>query len=152
MTYCRRSQLCRLTWHIRNFQKPNLALTSTQDFLLSPGIPWNSTMDDGSVTVFNTQTARGSILAELLPEPAKRFVVYSAIEILNHLRGVPTGFLNRTHWAPQSLPLLAVDRLNWDSNQLVPWTGNKPVWIDLIINNLDGTGHPFHLVRGFSIR
>lgn len=98
------------------------------------------------MTIFNVQTARGVTLADPLPEADNQFVVYSAIEILNRLHGIPTGFLNRTHWTPQKPPLLTIERQAWDDHQLVPWTGNTPVWIDLVINNLDGTGHPFHLV------
>lgn len=101
---------------------------------------------DERATIFNTQTAQGAILADPLPKADKQFVIYSAIEILNRLHGIPTGFVNRTHWTPQNPPLLAVERKSWDDHQLVPWTGNKPIWVDLVINNLDGTGHPFHLV------
>lgn len=102
--------------------------------------------------MFDTQTAKGPTLIQPLPEPNRRFVIYSAVEILNRLQGIPTGFINRTHWEPQSLPLLASDRQVWDDHQLVPWTGDKPAWVDLVINNLDGTGHPFHLVSGLSLQ
>lgn len=64
---------------------------------------------------------------------------------------MPEGRINRTTWKVQAhppLPLLALDRNEWDKNQLVPWTGSQdPRWIDVVINNQDFTGHPFHLVR-----
>jgi Multicopper oxidase len=63
------------------------------------------------------------------------------------------GFINRTSWAPQEIPLLALPRRQWDEHQLVPWIplpthvssdgGEK--WVDVIINNLDDGSHPFHL-------
>jgi FtsP/CotA-like multicopper oxidase with cupredoxin domain len=58
------------------------------------------------------------------------------------------GFINRTSWQPQARPLIATARKDWNDRQLVPWTGPDPVWVNLAINNLDGTGHPFHL-HGF---
>jgi hypothetical protein len=73
-------------------------------------------------------------------------MVYSSIEVLNRLGSVPKGFINRTSWEPQGLPLISLGRDKWDKNQLVPWTGPEPVWVELTINNIDATGHPFHLV------
>lgn len=106
----------------------------------------SSTHHNKPETNFDLQTAKGFPLVDPLPEANDQFVIYSAIEILNRLHGFPTGFLNRTHWKPQNPPLLSIERQAWDEHQLVPWTGSKPTWIDLVINNLDGTGHPFHLV------
>lgn len=77
-------------------------------------------------------------------------VLYSAIQILSRQHGVPLGFLNRTTWRKQSspsLPLLALERGDWDKHQLVAWTGSEPGWVDIVVNNLDSAGHPFHLVR-----
>jgi hypothetical protein len=34
----------------------------------------------------------------------------------------------------------------WDQNQLVPCVGVGR-WVDIVVNNLDDRGHPFHLVR-----
>jgi hypothetical protein len=73
-------------------------------------------------------------------------MIYTAIEVWNHLNNIPHGFINHTYWEPQGLPLLSLDRESWDDHQLVPWTGPEPVWIELTINNIDANGHPFHLV------
>ena len=73
-------------------------------------------------------------------------LVYTVIEVLNHLGSRPHGFINRTTWEPQASPLLALPRDQWNEHQLVPWTGTEPVWVELTINNIDATGHPFHLV------
>ena len=59
--------------------------------------------------------------------------------------------MNRTSWSPQSyppFPLLSLPRSQWDKNQLIPYipfTPSSPLWIDIIINNLDDGAHPFHL-------
>lgn len=59
----------------------------------------------------------------------------------------PLGFVNRTFWEPQSVPLLAQNRSSWDEHQLIPFigSGSKPTKVRLVINNLDDGSHPFHL-------
>lgn len=104
------------------------------------------TRDIPTTSKRNLQDLKVKELAEPLPEPERKFVIYSAVEILNHLNNVPTGFINRTHWLPQEVPLLSLGRSEWDDHQLVPWTAAQPKWIEIVINNLDSTGHPFHLV------
>jgi hypothetical protein len=77
------------------------------------------------------------------------------MEILARLGNVPMGFINRTTWAAQSSPsepLINLHREDWDDNQLVPWIpisriDSKTTWVDIVVNNLDEKGHPFHLVR-----
>lgn len=104
-------------------------------------------MNNGTeVHQFNLQKAEGPSLISPLPEPGMTFMIYTSIQVLNHLAGIPKGFINHTFWEPQSLPLVALERERWDKHQLVPWTGPAPIWIELTINNLDANGHPFHLV------
>jgi hypothetical protein len=138
----------------RYFAKPNFALTPTQSFLLSADSairrPMKNTTTD--VVHFDLQKAKGPFLANPLPDANRKFMIYTSIEILNRQNSIPKGFVNRTTWEPQSLPLIAVDREVWDSHQLVPWTGLEPVWIELTINNIDATGHPFHLVSSWNLR
>ena len=77
------------------------------------------------------------------------------MEILARLGNVPVGFINRTTWVAQSSPLeplMNLPREDWDKNQLVPWIPVsrdklKATWVDIVVNNLDEKGHPFHLVR-----
>ena len=90
--------------------------------------------------------AKGLTLPILLPEAEKFFMIWSSITILNRLGQVPHGMINRTFWEPQDLPLISTERESWNEHQLVPWTGAKPAWVELTINNLDSNGHPFHLV------
>lgn len=78
-------------------------------------------------------------------------MIYTVVEVLNHQNSIPKGFVNHTTWEPQKLPLVALGHEDWDSHQLVPWTGSDPVWVELTINNIDTAGHPFHLV-GFCFR
>lgn len=81
-------------------------------------------------------------------------LLYTKMEILARLGNVPVGFINRTTWAAQSSPpepLVDLDRVDWDKNQLVPWIPisrdqSSPSWVDIVVNNLDEKGHPFHLV------
>ena len=79
-------------------------------------------------------------------------MIYSSIQILNRMNSIPKGFVNRTTWEPQATPLISLDRDSWDKHQLVPWTGSMEVWAELTINNVDATGHPFHLVSISGIR
>ncbi|OJJ51726.1 hypothetical protein ASPZODRAFT_55640 [Penicilliopsis zonata CBS 506.65] len=128
-----------------NFQTPNLALSPTQSFAISDPKGQFSSSNQTEITSFNLQTAQGLLLPHPLPEPKSFVVLYSAIQILVHEHNIPMGFINRTHWKKQPQPLLSLGREDWNSYQLVPWTGPEPAWIDIVINNMDVTGHPFHL-------
>jgi hypothetical protein len=97
------------------------------------------------LVAFDLQSARGPTLAEPLPDAEKAIALYSSIQILSHQESRPLSFLNRTSWRPQDKPLLSVERKDWDEHQLVAWTGAEPAWVDVAINNLDATGHSFHL-------
>ncbi|KAE9365868.1 multicopper oxidase [Stipitochalara longipes BDJ] len=129
--------------------RPNFALTPTQSFLLAAESgrqqpPINKT----EISRFDLRQLKGPALNSPLPAPEKIFMIYTAIEVWNHLNNIPHGFINHTYWEPQSLPLVSLDREIWDAHQLVPWTGSEPVWVELTINNIDANGHPFHL-HGF---
>jgi hypothetical protein len=84
----------------------------------------------------------------------KNVLLYTKMEILARLGNVPVGFINRTTWVAQSSPakpLIDISREQWDDNQLVPWIpisrdDSKITWVDIVVNNLDEKGHPFHLV------
>lgn len=144
-----------------NFKYPNPALGSqgVQRFpidLLPPtasSIPtYISTIDVTESIDLNLVTAPSSIR---LPEKADMtFVLYTATQKLSHLHNVPHGFMNETTWSPQGnpqLPLISLAREQWDANQFVPkidrskFSGTNGPWVDLVINNLDDGGHPFHL-------
>jgi hypothetical protein len=105
------------------------------------------TTKETEIHKFYLRDAMGPTLSDPLPDAQKTFVLYIVVEVLAHQNSIPKGFINHTTWEPQSMPLITLDREHWDSHQLVPWTGSKPGWVELTINNIDGTGHPFHLVR-----
>ncbi|KAJ9156673.1 Multicopper oxidase [Pleurostoma richardsiae] len=135
------------------FLEQNFALTPTQSFLLSAenSVEQTNATDMGNKTTltrFDLQSAKGPTLAHPLPEADEAIMLYSSVQILSHQNYRPMGFINHTSWRPQDLPLIAVDRDDWNQGQIVSWTGPEPAWVDLVINNIDGTGHPFHL-HGF---
>lgn len=87
-----------------------------------------------------------------IPQKAdKTILLYVKTEQRSQFGNRPMGFINRTSWAPQAippLPLNAIPRKSWDSNQLIPFIPipkSAPIWVDVIVNNLDDGSHPFHL-------
>jgi hypothetical protein len=90
-------------------------------------------------------------------------VVYTKIQKLSIRHNVPYGFFNRTSWVSQAdppIPLIDLQREKWDRNQLsIAVSGpssnagaeSEAMWVDLVVNNLDDGGHPFHLVCCFSV-
>ncbi|KAJ5921077.1 hypothetical protein N7466_009403 [Penicillium verhagenii] len=139
------------------FKYPNPALNPTQKFSINPD---NNAYDQASYPVKTNDTdldihkipSPEHILALLEPHANLTEVVYSKTQKLSINHNVPFGFFNHTSWKPQSDPPAPLNRLpsdKWDKNQLslfVPDPENMgPVWVDLVVNNLDDTGHPFHL-------
>ena len=102
---------------------------------------------------FDLSRAQGSIVpVGTFPEKVEQTILIYASMILdarNH--EIPAGLLNHTIWKLQSNPdvsLLALNRELWDKNQFVPWIDSENgTWVDVILNNQDVQGHPFHLVR-----
>lgn len=143
----------------RNYIIPNKALTSTQHFpilmainsrLSKRGHPHIHTPATSETGTFDLSTLNGSLAPSFKSAQShETILVYTKMEILAHLGNVPAGFINRTSWAPQGEPLTSSPRRSWDKNQLVPKlpmsTDQQAVWVDIIVNNLDEKGHPFHL-------
>ncbi|KAK5730896.1 hypothetical protein LTR15_000834 [Elasticomyces elasticus] len=88
-------------------------------------------------------------VSNLMPAKADMtFVLYAMTQKLAHLKNVPHGFINNTYWEPQSPPLISLDRTQYDKQQFViniPFIPDAPLWVDIVLNNLDEEGHPFHL-------
>jgi FtsP/CotA-like multicopper oxidase with cupredoxin domain len=84
-----------------------------------------------------------------IPEEADQSILlYTRTEKLAKFSNHPKGFINRTSWSPQPQPVIFLPRTKWDENQLIPYIplpNTGPVWVDIIINNLDDGSHPFHL-------
>ncbi|OAA57414.1 iron transport multicopper oxidase fet3 [Niveomyces insectorum RCEF 264] len=132
------------------FLQINLALTPTQAFAIRPRSAAAARPARGTtnITALDLRRLEGPPFPSPVPEPEHVFMVYAVVEILAYQNHVPQGHLNHTTWVPQKAPLLTLSRDAWDTHQLVPWTGSKPAWVELTINNIDTQGHPFHL-HGF---
>jgi len=138
-----------LTLDAEYFLRPNFALTPTQSFLLAAeSVNKRSTDSPTDIVGFDLRQAKGPLLTNPLPDAQQFFMIYSVVEILNRLNSIPKGFINHTTWEPQSVPLIALDHEDWNRHQLVPWSGPESTWVELTINNIDTSGHPFHL-HGF---
>jgi hypothetical protein len=81
--------------------------------------------------------------------PSESLVLYTKIEILGEFNNTPKGFINQTTWKAERyerFPLLALDKTDW-GNAFVPFLrSGSNRWIDIVLNNFDDRGHPFHLV------
>ncbi|OJJ45719.1 hypothetical protein ASPZODRAFT_68692 [Penicilliopsis zonata CBS 506.65] len=133
------------------FRYPNPALTPEQTFEISTMDSIQSQKENirpkHHLDIEQVPSAR-SVLADLPPTAQQTHVVYTKIEKLSIRHNIPYGFFNRTSWKPQSnppQPLNSLSKGQWDENQFSLSTGPEPVWVDLVVNNLDEGDHPFHL-------
>ncbi|KAJ6440222.1 laccase IV [Purpureocillium lavendulum] len=91
-------------------------------------------------------------------EPAELAVLYTSLAINSFKDDEPWGELNHTSWVwkdPSAKPLLATDRESWANgtaqanamrNFHVPqFKAGEDRWLELVVNNIDDKGHPFHL-------
>jgi hypothetical protein len=143
----------------RNFKYPNSALRPNQSFPLFPNRKLQDLNDEASLespSHFDLSTAT-SLHRSNIPDTANQTILlYTKTQKLSISSSHPTGYMNRTTWSPQSsppYPLISLSRSQWDANQLIPFiplpTTASPLWVDVIINNLDDGSHPFHL-HGYS--
>jgi FtsP/CotA-like multicopper oxidase with cupredoxin domain len=156
----------RISLDRENFKYPNRALRPDQSFPIFPSATSDSNAtDDGDSheepislngkTHFDLASAVSSKLSATrdlgaqLPQTAQQAILlYTKTQKLSINANHPQGFMNRTSWIPQSPPLLSLPRTSWDSNQLIPFipfNASDPIWLDIILNNLDDGAHPFHL-------
>lgn len=148
-------------------QLMNPALTRMQSFSLS-WIPSAKTEhrrqgNPPKVDIYNIQNAEGLLIPEDAPlrkTPVEVALLYTSLSINSFKNDEPWGELNHTSWMwkdPQARPLLAIDRTEWENgteqaNPLrtfrVPrYEAGEDRWLDLVVNNVDDKGHPFHLVN-----
>ncbi|KND87131.1 L-ascorbate oxidase [Tolypocladium ophioglossoides CBS 100239] len=146
----------------------NFALTREQSFQLlwavSRGDAPNGHSQRGQETIsqFNLADAAGLPLGPSLSaiaSPQETAVLYSTMRVraANHNR--PVGTVNHTSWVvsdPSQRPLLSLDREEWAGaikqptpaqTLTVPWfrQAGEGRWVELVLNNFDDKGHPFHL-------
>jgi hypothetical protein len=133
----------------------NHALTPDQTFAIHYSNTSKTVDDATSIPMIRNELnlekipSSASVLAKLPEQADETHVVYTKIQKMARLRNMPYGFFNMTIWKPQNepqVPLIALPRESWDSNQFSITTGPGPTWVDLVVNNLDEGPHPFHMV------
>lgn len=134
-----------------NFKYANPALSTVHEFLIqpeftniSPRSRRRQTESSPAQTDFQGQSVAHGV--------NKTIVLYSKTLKLSHLANVPHGFINHTSWTPPKSPLISTDRAQWDDDQLVPqipYNASQPLWVDIVLNNLDEDSHSWHL-HGYS--
>lgn len=138
---------------------PNIALTGAQAFPITDSSNWQShrLLARGYRTkkpklpngAFDLSTAvalnHPPTLFPWTPFSSKTILLYTniAISILDLDRPLPT--INDTNFVAQSPPLVSLEPAQYDKHQLILSTGPQPIWVDVIVNNRDVSGHPFHL-------
>lgn len=112
------------------------------------------------VKTFDLSTAQGDSLSEPLPQNSTEIsVLYTTLGPNSYKDDAPWGELNHTSFVwkdANTKPLLAMDMDAWETateqanpfrHFKVPWFESGQKWVELVINNVDEKGHPFHLVR-----
>jgi len=134
------------------FKMSNPALTTTHQFPVS----WTH-QSDLLANVSEVESERFDLeelkpelqQSSLMPREANHTIVlYTMTQKLSHLDNVPHGMINNTFWKPQDKPLNALHRDERDKSLLIPaipFDSAHPLWVDIVVNNLDEEGHPFHL-------
>lgn len=137
------------------FKYPNSALTSEHAF----PVAWHGVAASNGPEVteplerFALESARSASGQSKIKSGSvdQTVVLYAITQKLTRLNNVPHGSINNTYWEPQAsppMPLISLDREQWDEHQLVPYipfVPDLPLWVDIVLNNLDEEGHPFHL-------
>ncbi|KAK4552523.1 hypothetical protein LTR86_010367 [Recurvomyces mirabilis] len=129
---------------------PNLALLATQQFPITTES--NSVAQSGheNRTASIVDLSRVSGVANAIPDQAGATVLlYTTISYLAEFSNRPKGFINRTSWdtADLSAPLLEMQETSWplDTAKSVQHIASNGMWVDVVLNNMDDKGHPFHL-------
>ncbi|KAJ5578572.1 multicopper oxidase-domain-containing protein [Penicillium hispanicum] len=140
------------------FRFMNPTLTPDQVFAISyqsqsapEDVPIFPPIVRGEINLEEVPSAK-SVLKPLPSKADQTHLVYTKIQKLSFNNNVPLGSFNHTTWKPQEdppIPLIALPRNHWDTNQFSFSPGPDPVWVDLVVNNLDESPHPFHLVSSF---
>jgi hypothetical protein len=146
-------------------QLMNPALTRIQSFPLEiPATASHFGRKDSreNVEILDMKNVQGPSLPEgsaVGKAPAEIALLYTSLGISSFRNDEPWGEVNHTSWVwkdPKAKPLLAIDRTLWENgtqqaNPLrkfsVPrYEAGPERWLELVVNNVDDKGHPFHLV------
>jgi FtsP/CotA-like multicopper oxidase with cupredoxin domain len=140
------------------FKYQNDALTMKHQFQLSwtgdsneisgEGTDALQTLDIQGVKSLHTQSEAAASSAD------RTIVLYAVTQRLAHLDNEPHGFINNTMWpsSPSNSALISEPPASWSANHFIPnipYNVSSPLWIDIVLNNRDEEGHPFHL-HGYS--
>jgi hypothetical protein len=133
------------------------AFTATQTFLINPTKKQGGPRDVGFLSLakdsafvkrgLDLSTVVGMDTSESMPKAARQTVlVYTHVDTLAANHHVAIGYMNQTNWIPQAEPLIYLSREQWDEHQFMPEVKANKDWVDIVINNIDDRGYPFHLV------
>lgn len=152
----------------RNMKLRNYGLTPTRSF----PIHWQSNENAKAVTMRQSTITPNLALSDVqgaqtesivgLETPAEIAVLYSTMQIRSTSGNSPVGTVNHTSWIivdPKRKPLISLEQKYWSEATKQPSRiqklrvphfrqFGKDIWVELVVNNLDDTGHPFHLVSG----
>ncbi|KAG6180361.1 hypothetical protein E4U10_007545 [Claviceps purpurea] len=143
-------------------QLMNPALTRMQEFPLKWTQPDSrSSRARGDrrelVDVVNLRDAQG-ISTALDKVATDTALLYTSLAINSFKNNEPWGELNHTSWMwkdPYAKPLLAINATAWQNGteqanpfrafKVPRFAAGEERWMDLVVNNVDDRGHPFHL-------
>ena len=136
----------------------NPALTLSQSF----PIKWTGGGGEQPAKTFDLAELHGIERAlDIRQEQVEKAVLYTTVQIKSAYHNQPVGSFNHSSWIPKdpsATPMLALDASQWSmaAKQLVKGTtfnvpkysqaGRGGQWLQLVVNNVDDKGHPFHLV------
>ena len=142
----------------------NYALTPAQNFPLY----WSPFSDTATMKIDDDKVVDHLDLADVTGVPAavpreisQTAVFYANMEIRSALGDIPVGVINHTSWQspdPLAEPIITLGPSKWPDKTsprpgqlqihiptFQPLSGGSD-WIEVVINNVDDRGHPFHLV------
>ncbi|TQV93610.1 ferro-O2-oxidoreductase [Cordyceps javanica] len=151
-----------------NMPLKNYALTRIQSFPvdnLDATVERALSRREDAVELLSLAELKGLALSDAAAnatDPAETAVFYTTIRNRATHENRPAGLFNHSSWIVKDVfspPLLAVDKAEWadlakEPSPLQNFTvstfeasgaGDKTRWMDLVINNSDDKGHPFHL-------
>jgi FtsP/CotA-like multicopper oxidase with cupredoxin domain len=124
------------------------AWTSESEQISNANTALNRTFD-----IQATEPSR-SQLADIADHADTTLVLYAITQKLAHLDNEPHGFINNSMWnmSPSEPPIIDRPRAAWPTDHLIPhipYNASSPLWVDIVLNNRDEEGHPFH-IHGYS--
>lgn len=135
----------------------NPALTLSQSF----PIKWTGGGEEQPAKTVDLAELHGiERTLDIRPEQVEKAVLYTTVQIKSAYHNQPVGSFNHSSWIPKdptAEPMLALEPSQWSTaaKQLVKGTSfnvpkysqsGRSQWLQLVVNNVDDKGHPFHVV------